>query len=580
MTASDPLGVAVSDVGPDRLATLSTLRDRARAIRREWSGPAASAAILGDQVGHIEPRLWTKPLRELRPAVLDADGGVIAAATSYGFDVITFARDVLQAPLDPWQEWLVIHAGELLPDGRPRFRKVLAMVARQNGKTHLLMVLLLFWLFVEEWPLCVGMSTTIDYAKEAWSNAVKMVRATADLQQQMPGGRGRGITDNNNKTELKTGAGCVYRLAARNRRGGRGLPIDRLVVDELREHDTYAAWSASEPALNARPFGQIWCITNAGDDTSVVLEDLRSAALKFIEGGEGDRRLGLFEWSSLPGAAIDDVQALAMANPNLGRRIAVEDLVGMARAVLTDPTKRDRDGVTAEARFRTEVMCQKVDKMDPAINPVAWKNSRVFGDLTRARPRIAGCVDLSPDLKHGTFTAAGIMSDGRVRVELVQVWEGPKALADMRRDLPKLVARVRPQRLGWFPGGPAASLDADLRDRTEKGRLRTAESWPPRGVTVAELAGEVSAVCMGFAALVESGGVVHSAEPLQDDHVMGAGRLHTGDTWRFSRRGEGHCDAAYAAAGAVHLARTLPAAIGAPRLVLPSNGTEVVQSRS
>jgi hypothetical protein len=36
----------------------------------------------------------------------------------------------------------------------------------------------------------------------------------------------------------------------------------------------------------------------------------------------------------------------------------------------------------------------------------------------------------------------------------------------------------------------------------------------------------------------------------------------------FSRKGEGHVDAAYAAAGAVHLARTLPAPVGKPRLVV------------
>src|SRR3546814_18105149 len=85
-----------------------------------------------------EPWRWTRPLRELRPA------------TSYGFAVVEFARDILERPLDPWQEWLVIHAGELLPDGRPRFRKVLVLVARQNGKTELLVILSLFWLRSEE----------------------------------------------------------------------------------------------------------------------------------------------------------------------------------------------------------------------------------------------------------------------------------------------------------------------------------------------------------------------------------------------------------------------------------------------
>src|SRR5689334_19115868 len=91
--------------------------------------------------GSVTPRLWTRPLRPLTPG------------TSYGFAVIDFARDVLGTPLDPWQQWVVIHAGELLEDGRPRFRTVLLLVARQQGKTTLLKVLSLFWLYVECHPL-------------------------------------------------------------------------------------------------------------------------------------------------------------------------------------------------------------------------------------------------------------------------------------------------------------------------------------------------------------------------------------------------------------------------------------------
>src|SRR3954463_6298283 len=89
-----------------------------------------------DQIlGRIEPRVFTPPMRELTPE------------TSYGFDVIAFARDVLNRPLDPWQEFVVIHACELLEDGRPRFRKVLVIVSRQQGKTELGVVLTLYWLF-------------------------------------------------------------------------------------------------------------------------------------------------------------------------------------------------------------------------------------------------------------------------------------------------------------------------------------------------------------------------------------------------------------------------------------------------
>jgi len=87
-------------------------------------------------------------------------------------------------------------------------------------------------------------------------------------------------------------------------------------------------------------------------------------------------------------------------------------------------------------------------------------------------------------------------------------------------------------------------------------------------MAVEEIRGEVTAVCMGLADLVRARKVAHSDDPLLNAHIGGAERLKRGDAWVFSRKGEGHCDGAYAVAGAVHLARTLPALVGKPRLVV------------
>src|ERR1700748_2033274 len=102
-------------------------------------------------LGRTQPRLWTPPLRELTPD------------TSYGFDVIDFAQ-AIGWPLDEWEQEAVIRGGELLPDGRPRFRFVLIIVARQNGKTLLCRVLVLYWMFIERHELILGTSTGRDTA--------------------------------------------------------------------------------------------------------------------------------------------------------------------------------------------------------------------------------------------------------------------------------------------------------------------------------------------------------------------------------------------------------------------------------
>jgi hypothetical protein len=263
---------------------------------------------------------------------------------------------------------------------------------------------------------------------------------------------------------------------------------------------------------------------------------LRKQALE-----ETDPRLGLFEWSAPDGAKATDVQALAMANPNLGRRISLDSLIG-------DAMRAEEAGGEQLAGFLTEHQCRYVPLLDPAIDPGNWQTCLDVGNLDAVRERVALCLDVAPDLRHASLYAAAVLDDGRTRVEPVQAWAGPGCTDTLRQELDWIVARVKPVKLGWFPSGPAAALAADLGER---------RGWPPEGVVLEEIRGEVTAVCMGFAEQVGTRRIAHSGDPLLDAHVAAAEKLAHGDGWRFSRNGEGHVDAVYAAAGAVHLARTL-----------------------
>lgn len=498
-------------------------------------------------VGRTEPRLWTPPLRELTPD------------TSFGYDVVGFARDVLRHPADPWQEWLFIHAGELLPDGRPRFRHVLVMVARQNGKTTAPVILSAYWMFVEVVGLVLGTSTKLDYAKESWEKAVKLVQKSPALDAL----RDKVWTRRaNGEQESWTAEGSRYKIAPAKADGGRSLTIDRLIMDELRQHHTYEAWDAAVPAGNAVWDFQAWSLSNAGDDRSVVLNDLRESALEFIATGNGDPRLGLFEWSAPDDADPLDLDALAHANPNLGRRIDPDALLGDARRAVIK-------GGEVLTGFKTEYMCIRVKHMNPAVDPGAWERGKDIGDLSAVRGRVALCLDIAPDEEHATLAAAAVLADDRVRVEVVQAWDGATQMRQLRGVLAGLVRTVRPRVFGWLPNGPAASYLADLSDKRRAGRA----GWPPPGVDVAEIRGELAAVCMGFASLVTAGKIAHSDDPLINAHVTGAERLRRGDLWVFSRKGEGHVDAAYAVAGAVHLARTLPPPVGKPRVITTEQRT-------
>jgi hypothetical protein len=82
---------------------------------------------------------------------------------------------------------------------------------------------------------------------------------------------------------------------------------------------------------------------------------------------------------------------------------------------------------------------------------------------------------------------------------------------------------------------------------------------PGRGVEIEEIRGDTPAVVMGFAKEVAAGTLARSDDPLLHDHVTGAERIPSAGGWVFARSDGAHSDAAYAAAGAVFLARTMPA---------------------
>jgi len=471
-------------------------------------------------------------------------GCALTASTSYGFDVIDFARDVVGMPLDEWEELAVIHGGELLSDGRPRFRVLLILVARQNGKTTLAKVLVLYWLFVEIVGAVLNTSTDRSYAKRFWTQVCELTTGNPWLADRLgPDAIRKTISEES----LSTLDGAELVFAANNGRAGRSMTLARWLCDELREHTNFDTWDSATNAMNAVPTGQVVAISNQGGDSAVVLDGLRDSALSFIETGQGDPRVGLLEWSAPDGADPTDVRALAASNPNLGRRLDLDALMGAAM-------RAKRAGGIELSGFRTEVLCQRVRLLDPAIDPDRFDTLGVDDpiDLAEHRDRVALCFDVSLDGQHAALVAAALVDD-LVWIEAVAQWTGPTATKQLRAELPDLVRKIKPRTLGWFPAGPAAAVAADLADRGQRG-------WPPRRVVIEEIKGEVTAVTMGLAEQVNAGQLRHSRDPMITAHVHGAQRLWRGDGWVFIRRGAGPISAAYATAGAVHLARTLPPA--------------------
>lgn len=480
-------------------------------------------------IGYAEPLYYTKPLRPL------------TRETTRGFEVIDFARDVVGMPLLPWQEFAVLSAFELLPNGRYRFRTILIVVARQNGKSHLKRIVTLWRMYMDGAEYILGTAQLVATARKQWKLCQKAIKASPQLMAEWQGVR------NVNGDEMFW-AGPVpaeYYIKAANEDAARGDSNDEVTIDELRAQRDWKAWSAISKTTNARRNGQVWTMSNAGDDTSVVLNQLQEVGRNGTE-----PTLCLLEWSAPDGCELDDTEAWRHANPGLGH-------------VLYEEAIRASLGVDTPEVFRTEILCQRVKALDAAIDPGAWKAcADKNGTMDGLRDRLALVVDTA-DGGHTTAAVAGQLDDGRVRVEILAAWADPTSALD---DLPDLVKLVRPRAMGWYARGPAAAIGPGLRklatDVNRRGNRKRRPGDPPEdGVISGQREAEA---CMGLAELVSARRLLHPDDDLLNAHAGAAQKTPSGDGWRFTRRPPRKgappmpVDAATAAAGAAELALTLP----------------------
>lgn len=379
--------------------------------------------------GTTEPRLFSKPLRELTPE------------TSAGFAVIAFGEVICGIFLYPWQKWLLIHALELNPDGTYRFRKIHILVGRQNGKTSVMKLLILYWLYVESTAApdriappkfrIVASAQDLGKAEETWEEVLDYCDPfpprdkDPDTMPLVPAlqAASRKPYRRAGSFKIRTRKGSSYSVASIAGTGaGRGGSYARVFMDELREHRNWSAWSAVKNTKNALWNSQVWTASNAGDRRAVVLKAIRDSLLKSIndwteyvqEGtwdaeqwaNKHDSMSALFEWSAEPGLPVTDRAGILQANPSVG--------YGPGRLeILLSDAKSDPEG-----EFRTEVLCQWVEALvTPHIDPVWW--GLCADKKSQATGRVVASIDVSYDRKRSYVGIAGMREDGMPHVELI-----------------------------------------------------------------------------------------------------------------------------------------------------------------
>ena len=359
--------------------------------------------------GQTEPRIFTPPKRKLTPK------------TTLGFDVAEFAEEVLGIKLHPWQKWLLVHALEIIGDldgeWHFRYRTVLVLVGRQNGKTTLGAVLSLFFLYALHVGLIIGTAQDLEQAEDTWALCVEMAQAEPDLKEQI-----QHVWFTNGAKRLQLKGGRDYRVRASTRKAGRGKSADLVLLDELREHQNWQAYSALSKTGMAKDNALLWCMSNAGDSTSVVLRHFRQQAHKALGDPDGictelnavaveeetdDETLGIFEWSAAPGADPSSPKTWAQANPSMGYTITERALKS---AYLTDP----------KDVFLTECLCQWVTAaIAPPFPTGAWEAGTDEASEIRPDAPLFYGVDVSADRERASIAVCGLTEKNEWHVELI-----------------------------------------------------------------------------------------------------------------------------------------------------------------
>jgi hypothetical protein len=402
----------------------------------------------------------------------------LTPATSLGFSAVEFAQDVIGFDPLPWQRWLLIHALELRPDGRFRFRKVLILVARQNGKTSLVEIKNLWKMFVLRAQV-LGTAQDLDVSEESWDNAVEICEGLPELAVEI-----KDVIKVNGKKALKLNNGARWKVKAANRRGGRGFTGDDVNLDELREHKNWLPWGAVTKTTMARRNAQIWAFSNAGDDESVVLNDIQAQARLTVAEPESDIQMGLFEWSvpddvkctcrrvkpdpHRTDCQLADPKLWVMANPAFGYMI---DHDAMLSALNSDP----------EEVFLTENLCQRVPSLTAGdIEAASWQ--RMLDTQSRRQGDVTIGVDLNPQQDSASIGMFGLRADGREHIQLMDCRPGIDWVPDRLVELREILNPV-----GYAMGrNTYAALEAEL---TKKKFLRPEKPEEPARGNVAVVAG-------------------------------------------------------------------------------------------
>jgi phage terminase large subunit-like protein len=426
--------------------------------------------------------------------------------------------------LTDWQKWLIRAALERYPDdypepekaGRLRYKQVVISMPRKNGKSLIGALFALYGMLLHEpAPEVISVAASADQAKIVYRRLKHQVDSSellAHFFSKSTEHRGLWTAD---------GTG-IYKVIAAKSATAQGLHPSLVVFDELHvaQEDV---WTAMALGSATRPDGLVIGITTAGDDTSTLLKNLYERGAKAIEGQEDMERFGFFCWEAPKGCALDDEEAVRMANPQLASGILSWEAVKNELATMPEPDAR---------RYRLN---QFVSSMNAWIPVGAWvqcPEGRPINPQVFALERTSGW-------EYCSIVTAELQEDGKVATELVASFNNTNIDEVMKAC--SILAKY---------GKPFIMDGATLNDLGQNMKQKGMR------VQITSIKDLIHASNNAYSKIIKKE-LIHPRDEIVSLQMQRAVRKNSGESWRIARKDSGtEIDAAIATVLAVWFVET------------------------
>ena len=419
-------------------------------------------------------------------------------------------------PLLPWQKYVSERMMVLDRKGDYKITTQGILISRQQGKTHLARMRILYELFAEpRKSRVIGLSSNRNMAIDTFRQVVDVIEANPELMAMV-----KQIRYANGQESVTLLDGSMYEIAAATRDGVRGKTAHLVFVDELREISR-EAWAAIRPTTTATN-GVLLTCSNAGDAFSEVLNTLRETALSYPP-----KSLGWWEYSAEPFCKLTDVEQILQANPAIGYTTNLETIQEYIK------TAKPEDA-------RTEHLCLWVDAISSP-----WPY-RAFEDLTvqdlqlNPGPTTVFGIDIAVTKKKASLVAAQLMPDGKIGVGIMHQWESDVAIDEL-----KMAADIK----GWWDKYRPQMLCYD-----KYATASIASRLQQSGCKVVDMSGQIFyTACGDLLEAIVNNRITHSGQSELVASMNNCGAKLSDSAWRIVRRkSAGDVSAAIALAMVVH----------------------------